>query len=120
MSTFVHFDLPTNDIERAKEFYKKLFGWQFKNIPEMNYYLIETVDDKGNKGLGGGMGKRTNSEERIVNYIGVKSIDNHTKKIQKLGGKIIKTKMPVPGWGYLAVCEDTEGNIFGLWEENIK
>ncbi len=26
--------------------------------------------------------------------------------------------MPVPGWSYLAVCFDTEGNIFGLWEEN--
>lgn len=41
-----------------------------------------------------------------------------TEKVKKLGGKIIMLKMPVPGWGYLAACVDTENNTFGLWEED--
>lgn len=119
MSTFVHFDLPANEMDRCKKFYETLFDWKFKHIPEMDYYLIETTGPDGKKGLGGGMSKRTKSDEKIVNYIGVESIDNHVLKIIEMGGKISGPKINVPGWGNLAVCSDTEGNTFGLWEENI-
>lgn len=117
MAKFVHFDLPVDDLGRAKEFYEKLFDWKFNHIPEMNYYLIETTGPDGSKGLGGGMGKR-NGDQRIMNYIGVESVDEMVKKIIEHGGKAINPKLPVPGMGYMAICEDTEGNIFGLWEEN--
>ncbi len=50
-------------------------------------------------------------------YVGVDSIDNYSKKITALGGRVVLPKTPVPGWGYLANCVDTEGNAFGLWQE---
>jgi predicted enzyme related to lactoylglutathione lyase len=40
------------------------------------------------------------------------------EKVEALGGSVVAPKMTVPGWGYLAVCRDTEQNLFGLWEEN--
>ncbi|NYT05449.1 MAG: VOC family protein [Methanomicrobiales archaeon] len=119
MPTIVHFDLPADDPKRARTFYTELFGWKFNAIPGMDdFYLIETDQPDGSPGLGGGMGKRGSPDQRITTYIGVPSVDATAEKVQRLGGTITLPKTAVPGWGYLAVCIDTEGNTFGLWEEN--
>ena len=46
------------------------------------------------------------------------SVDEYVNKVDKLGGKVIQSKMTVPGWGYLVICFDTEDNMFGLWQED--
>ncbi len=121
MATIVHFDIPVDNPERAKEFYSKLFNWKFQQLaPPMDYSLITTLDADGKEGIGGGMAKRLNPEQRITNFIGVKSIDETLLKIKKLGGKILESKHPVKGWGSLAICSDTENNTFGIWESDIK
>ena len=117
MATIVHFDLPADDPERAKNFYSSLFGWTFEQAPGYpDYYFIGTTAEDGSPGIGGGMGKRGFPDQKITNYIGVSSIDSCLTEVARLGGKVVLTKMPVPKFGYLAVCEDTEGNSFGLWE----
>ncbi|MDD5509078.1 MAG: VOC family protein [Bacteroidales bacterium] len=118
MSTIVHFDVPTEDVMRAKKFYSTLFGWKFQSFPEMQYNLITTTNLDGTPGIGGGMGKRMEPSQRIMNYFGVPSIDAAMKQVTSLGGKVLTEKMAVPGMGFLANCMDTEGNTFGLWEEN--
>ncbi len=117
MATIVHFDLPADDPERAKIFYSSLFGWTFELAPGFtDYYLIGTTADDGSPGIGGGMGKRGMPDQKISNYIGVSSIDTSLTEVVRLGGKILLPKMAVQKFGYLAMCEDTEGNTFGLWE----
>ena len=118
MSTIVHFDVPADNVERAKKFYSTLLGWKFESFPEMQYNLITTTNLEGNFGVGGGMGKRMDPSQRIVNYFGVKSIDTAIKQVKSLGGTLLTDKMAVPKMGYLANCIDTEGNTFGLWEED--
>jgi predicted enzyme related to lactoylglutathione lyase len=121
MANIVHFDLPVDDLERAKKFYSELFDWKIEKAPgPIEYYFIETTDEKGNKGLGGGMAKRGSPEQRITNYISVDSVDEYMKKVEDHGGKIIGEKMTVPGFGFLAVCQDTEQNTFGLWEVDTR
>jgi predicted enzyme related to lactoylglutathione lyase len=51
---------------------------------------------------------------RVTNTIDVSSIDDFSKKISTEGGKVVRPKMAIPGIGYLAICEDTEGNSFGI------
>ncbi|UCB47092.1 MAG: VOC family protein [Spirochaetota bacterium] len=118
MPTIVHFDLPADNPKRAKMFYEALFNWNFNLVPEMEYYLVETKDLEGEQSVGGGMAKRRSPEQQITNYIGVDSVDNHITKVEELGGKIVTPKQTVPGFGYLAVCMDTENNTFGLWEDD--
>jgi predicted enzyme related to lactoylglutathione lyase len=77
---------------------------------------VSTTDDKGNKALGGGMMKRQMPEHRITNYINVKSIDEYSSKVEKLGGKVVASKHAVQGMGYFALCLDTENNSFAIWE----
>jgi predicted enzyme related to lactoylglutathione lyase len=121
MPTIVHFEIPSDDIERSKKFYNELFGWNIEKwagLSEgMEYWLISTVDDKGNEAVGGGMMKRQSPDQQgITNYFDVKSVQEYSAKVEQLGGKVISSKMPVPGMGYFAVCTDTENNGFGIFE----
>ncbi len=115
MSTVVHFEIPADDVERAKSFYATLFGWDIKEIPGMNYWIIMTC---GEKPLGGGMMKRQNPQQTITNYVDVPSVEKYTALVEKLGGKVILPKTAVPEMGFFAICLDTENNVFGIWEEN--
>jgi predicted enzyme related to lactoylglutathione lyase len=40
--------------------------------------------------------------------------------VTALGGRVVLPKTVVSGWGYLATCIDTEGNTFGLRQEDSK
>lgn len=128
MPTIVHFEIPSDDVERSKSFYSELFGWNIEKwpgsekMPEgMEYWMITTTDDKGNKALTGGMMKRQNAQQHgITNFIDVKSIDEYSSRVEQLGGKIVTPKMPVPGMGYFAACIDTENNSFAIWETDSK
>jgi uncharacterized protein len=121
MPTIVHFEIPSDDIERSKKFYSKLFGWNIEKWPGssegMEYWLISTVDDKGNKAVGGGMMKKQSPQQQgITNYFDVKSVQEYSSKMERFGGKVITPKTPVPGVGYFAICKDTENNIFSIFE----
>jgi predicted enzyme related to lactoylglutathione lyase len=119
MPTIVHFDISVDNTERAKKFYEELFNWKIERLPgPVEYYLIETTALNGEQGVGGGMAKKNQPEDKITNFIGVNSVDEYITKVEKLGGKVIESKWPVPGWGYLAVCLDTENNVFGLWQDD--
>ena len=119
MPTIVHFDIAADNPDRAKRFYEGLFDWKIKAPPGFpDYYLVETKGLDNEEGTGGGLAKREDPGQRITTYIGVGSIDEYTPKVEKLGGKIIQPKMAVPGWGYIAMCLDTENNVFGLWQDD--
>ncbi|MDD4877214.1 MAG: VOC family protein [Dehalococcoidales bacterium] len=119
MPTIVHFDIAADDTERAKKFYEALFDWKIEGPPGMtDYYLIETSGLDGERGIGGGLGKKGEPNQKITSYIGVDSVDVYASKIEQLGGKVVQSKIAVPGWGYMAICIDTENNIFGLWQED--
>ena len=117
MPTIMHFEVPAEDIERAKQFYEQLFDWKITRIPGYEDYLgIATTDESGAEGLGGGLMRRQNPQHTTMNYIGVASVNEYMQKVEKLGGKVVMGKHPVPGMGYFAVCLDTENNAFGIWE----
>ena len=117
MPTITHFDISADDIERARKFYTELFNWKFEKAPgPTEYYLITTKNDKGEKGVDGGMAKREKPEDTITNFIDVSSVDEYCDKVELLGGKVVVPKQTVPFYGYLAVCVDTENNTFGLFE----
>ena len=112
-----HFDIPADDINALKDFYEKLFGWKIIETP-MDYWLIDT----GDPDAGGGIRKKQRPDDKIDMYICVESVDGFVKKTEELGGKVIVPKQTVPGFGFLAVVSDPQGNSFGLWQtdENAK
>ena len=119
MSTIVHFEIPTDNLERARKFYAELFDWKIEKYPgPMEYWMITTTNEKGEKAVDGGMMKRQNPQQPITAYIDVPSIDEHAVKVKKLGGKVVVPKTAIPDVGYFAVCLDTENNSFAIWEND--
>lgn len=126
MPTIVHFEIPSDNVEKTRKFYGELFGWNIEkwtgaeSMPEgMEYWTVTTTDDKGSKAIGGGLMKRQNPQQHgITNYIDVRSVEEYASKVERLGGKVVVPKMPVKGMGYFSVCLDTENNTFGIWETN--
>ena len=118
-SSIVWFEIPVDDSDRAKTFYSKLFGWKINPLPHMEEYLH--LDTGGaDASPDGALMKRMHPNHTITNYVSVPSVTTYAAKIEKLGGTICKPKTAVPGMGYFAVCNDTEGNTFAIWEMNPK
>lgn len=119
MPKIVHFEIPTDDLRRAKAFYSDLFGWRIEKFAgPMEYWMITTDDDSEGQTIAGGMMKRQNPKQPITNYIGAPSVDEYIKKIIELGGKVVVPKTAVPAFGFFAVALDTEENTFGIWEDD--
>ncbi len=116
-ASIVWFEIPADNIERARSFYSSLFGWKIEKFPGMSdYWHIDTggSDDSPD----GGMLTRKQPQQPITNYINVASVNEAAAKVEKLGGKVCMPKTAVPQMGYFAICQDTENNMFALWERN--
>jgi predicted enzyme related to lactoylglutathione lyase len=115
-NSIVHFEIPTDDLKRAKKFYEKAFGWKITDPSKMGYWTVETKD-KGKEGINGGMMERKMPEQAFMNYIGVENIDASLKKVEKAGGSVTMPKMEVgQGMGWIAVFKDTENNMMGFYQ----
>ncbi len=118
-ASIVWFDIPADKIDRAKAFYTKLFGWKITKFPgptKTPYWHIDTGG--GDQTPDGGLMPRQSPEHGITNYVNVASVDRAAVKVEKLGGRIIIPKTPVQQMGYFVICQDTENNMFALWERN--
>jgi predicted enzyme related to lactoylglutathione lyase len=110
--SIVHVEIPCKDPESAKKFYGEVFGWEFKDVPELNYTLFEPA----NPPSGGLRVPSENDPGGILNYILVDSIDGSLEKIEAAGGKVLMPKGEVPDIGWWALFQDPEGNVLALWK----
>jgi uncharacterized protein len=117
MLRVVHFEIPADDTERANEFYAGVFGWDMKQFGDQDYWFANTGDPNV-PGINGAVMKRKHPQQPVVNSISVPSVDDYVKKVTEAGGQIVVPKFTVAGAGYLAFFKDTEGNIFGLWQDD--
>jgi predicted enzyme related to lactoylglutathione lyase len=116
----VHFEIPADDVPRAKKFYEKAFGWKISDPWKMNYFLVETRK-KGEDGINGGLMPRKMPGQPFMNYISVASIDAFCKKVEQAGGVIAMPKTEIgEQMGWIAAFKDTEGNIMGLHQAPAK
>lgn len=120
----VHFEIPFDDGDRARQFYSEMFGWQLVLVPDMSYTMVMTGPSDPERGptepgfINGGMFERSpefpGKAPTIV--IDVASVDEALRKVEAAGGKIASEKLPVGDMGFAGYFTDTEGNLIGLWE----
>jgi len=107
----VHMEIPANDLNKAKEFYSKLFGWKIDVMQEMDYALFDTGTPPG-----GGFNKVDKIKEGgCLLYIQVDDIEKKLREIEKAGGKTVRKKEEVPQFGWDAAFKDIFGNVLGLF-----
>jgi predicted enzyme related to lactoylglutathione lyase len=111
----VHFEIPAGDTAKAREFWGGLFGWEWQTFPDSpsEYHMTRFSEQTGGAIYvpepGDKRGTRT--------YFDVDDVNAANARVQELGGEAGEA-MPVPGMGWFSICKDTEGNEFGLWQND--
>jgi uncharacterized protein len=113
---FVHIELATSDVDKAKSFYGALFDWQLKD-EAMGGGMTYTMIGVG-QGTGGGMMKQMmpGAPSAWLPYVEVSDIRAATDKAKSLGGKVMREVMPVMEAGFIAIIADPTGAVLGLWQ----
>jgi predicted enzyme related to lactoylglutathione lyase len=119
-----HFEIPADDLARARTFYSTTFGWKLTEVPGMDYTMASTgpVNAEGTPSepgfIGGGIGKRGGALQHSVVTIVVDEITAAEKLIEKNGGKIVERKKAIGdgSMGWMGYFKDSEGNIVGLYQ----
>lgn len=123
MANIAYFEIPANNVDRAKHFYHSLLGWQIEPTkapasPAMvatQYRDITTgPPEEGRLNMGGLY--RRQSNETIKSYVMVEDLEKVLGKVEALGGEVLLSKEEIPGVGKIAIIQDTEGNAIGLWK----
>ncbi|MDP1714391.1 MAG: VOC family protein [Anaerolineales bacterium] len=108
----VHIEIPAANVEGAGKFYADLFGWKIQSMPEMNYTMWEAGDGTG----GGFPGVSEESPAgQVLVYIDSDDIEADLKKVEKLGGKILRPKSEIPQMGWFGIFQDPTGNVLALY-----
>lgn len=128
MGNLAYFEIPADDIGRAKKFYMLVFGWDIQDYPmegvAPGYQAVMTGKPVNVKGPNyemsqlnsGGMTKRMFPGQPITSYVEVENIDKSLELVKKSGGKQHGEKVKIPNVGTIAFINDTEGNVLGLWQ----
>jgi uncharacterized protein len=118
-NTICHFELPADDLDAARSFYSSVFGWTITPAPNLEgeYLFIQTSSQPG--ALGGGLLKRREQRQPAV-YVLVESVEETGKRIEELGGQILKPKAAIPTLGWAVTAQDPQGNTIGLFQQDTQ
>ena len=112
---FVHIELMTADVGKAKTFYGQLFDWELEDMPmeDMTYTMI-----KVGEGTGGGLLKNPmpNAPSVWVPYVEVADLAAATAKARSLGATVHKENVGVGDHGAFSIVSDPAGTMLGLWQ----
>ena len=116
---FVHAELNTTDVDKAKAFYGKLFDWKLEDVPmpDMVYTMIGVGE-----GTAGGIMKQMipGAASDWMPYVGVDDVHAATKKAKSLGATILRDVTEVMDMGWLSILQDPTGALIGLWQPTPK
>ena len=113
---FVHVELDTQDVGKAKSFYQSLFDWTLNDV-DMGGGMTYTMVNVG-EGTGGGMMKNPipGAPSFWLAYVLVDDIGASTKKAKALGASVMKDVTEIPGIGWFSIIADPTGAHLALWK----
>ncbi|MFW9930742.1 MAG: VOC family protein [Candidatus Thorarchaeota archaeon] len=117
-----HFEIPFDNLERTKKFYGSIFGWDFIDMPEMDYTMVFTTEVDQNQAattpgaVNGGLTKKNPLQTTPTLVVTVESVDAISKQIEASGGQLLGEKIPVGDMGLYQLFKDPEGNVLGIFQ----
>jgi predicted enzyme related to lactoylglutathione lyase len=114
-NAFVHTELNTTDVAKAKGFYGKLFDWKLEDMPmDGGSYTMIKIGD----GTAGGIMANPvpGAPSFWLTYVLVDDIEASTAKARSLGATVMKDVTEVMGMGWLSVIVDPTGAALGMWK----
>jgi predicted enzyme related to lactoylglutathione lyase len=115
---FIWYELVTNDMDKAVDFYKKVVGWAIKDsgMPGVRYMLF----GKDGKDVGGIMTWAGAGAPRMppewMGHIRTAQLDAELQAVAADGGVIVKPAQDIPGVGRFAVVMDPQKVKYLLFE----
>jgi predicted enzyme related to lactoylglutathione lyase len=117
---FVHVELQTTDLKKARDFYSRLFDWKLEDaqLPGFGAYTTISVGE----GTGGGMmaSPSPGAPSQWLAYADVPDVTSATRKAKELGAKVVVDVTPVADMGKFSVIVDPTGATLGLWQSTRK
>lgn len=108
-------DLGTPDLDAAKAFYGKLFGWTAAGLgPEAGGYDMFKIGEQHVAGVGPLQGEGVPSA--WTTYIATDDVDGAVKRVEEAGGAVFVPPMDVMEAGRMAIAADPTGAVFGIWQ----
>lgn len=111
------FEIPVHDLERAKQFYETVFGFQL-SLNEMGpmkmAWFPMTQEGSGAAGTLMKSEGYTPSHAGTLVYFSVTDIEGTLAKVNANGGKTLMPKTGIGEHGHIAHFQDCEGNRVGL------
>lgn len=113
------FDIYVNDMHRAVTFYESVLRHKLVQIgdPTGETQMMSFPADMGVYGAGGALVKSPHSRPGVggtLVYFSVEDCANEQSRVIAAGGNIAQPKFSIGEFGWVVLCEDTEGNLFGL------
>lgn len=116
-SPFVHVELHTRDLPKAKAFYASLFGWDLQDMPMPGGGGTYTMINVG-EGTGGGMmqAERSDAVPYWLAYVGVDDVRAKTAQAKSLGATVLQDVLAVGDFGLMSVIRDPAGATVAMWQ----
>ncbi len=112
----IHFEIPAENPERSMGFYSNVFGWKFTKWDGPSEYWTISTGTAPEPGIDGGLLRRRDPKQPCANTVCVTNLEDTLKTVEANGGHCILPKMPIPGIGWLAYCNDLDGHCFGIMQ----
>ena len=113
------FDVYVSDMQRAVTFYENVLQTKLEQIgdPTGETQMMAFPTDMGTYGAGGALVKANHAQPGIggtMVYFSVEDSSIQAARVASAGGIVIRPKFAIGEFGWVSICQDTEGNLFGL------
>lgn len=113
------FDIYVENMERAVTFYESVLKKKLEQIgdPTGETQMMSFPADMNSYGAAGALVKSNHSRPGLggtLVYFSVDDCSAEESRVVAAHGKIIRPKFSIGEFGWVSLCQDTEGNMFGL------
>ncbi len=113
------FEIYVEDLDRAEKFYEAVLNVKMQKLPtpDGDHLMSAFPMEDGAEGASGALVMQAQMKPGVggtMVYFGCEDCINEQTRAVEAGGKLVQAKMPIGEYGFIAICQDTEGNHFGL------
>lgn len=119
MNAIGWFDIYVNELDRAVEFYQTVLDCKLEPIgdPTGETRMMGFPTDMGAYGAGGALTKSAHASPGVggtIVYFSARDCAVEEARVEAAGGKVVRPKFSIGTFGWVSLCQDTEGNMFGI------
>lgn len=113
------FDIYVDDLDRAVAFYETVLDQKLEEMldPTGQSQMMTFPADMGSYGAAGALTKSDHAGPGVggtIVYFSVQDCATEQARVASAGGKVVRPKFSIGQFGWVTLCQDTEGNMFGL------